>query len=455
MANSTAWSCAVRHPRNSRSGKMNQTFPNNMLQFGTSQRSTIRRLGALVRTNRFTLSGAILFAWGLPLFFVNYYHGIIGEQVPFHILYLSGLATFICLVSSHIILSKVGVLPLVEDKVYVLPSVTATYLITLSVFQLLIGRPSYIVATLSWMMALCWYYLIAMVRARLTHPRIAYLGGLPRDPDLLASPIEWVPITDGRLPQDVVGIVFDSDAPIPTYAERLFSRAALRHIPVYCLDHFSEVLTGRVTLVANPIAIFGHILPSQPYLRIKRVIDTGVAIPVLIVISPILALVAICIRLDSRGPGIFRQKRVGYRGRVFICFKFRTMRCGVEGPEYTSSHDPRITRFGRILRKWRIDELPQIFNIIVGDMSWIGPRPESLPLARDYQKTIPFYAYRHLVRPGITGWAAVHQGNVALEKAARRKLEFDFYYIRHFSTWLDFLIVLMTVRTVVTGFGSK
>lgn len=138
-----------------------------------------------------------------------------------------------------------------------------------------------------------------------------------------------------------------------------------------------------------------------------------------------------------------------------MCFKFRTMRSGMKGPEYTLEDDSRITPFGRLLRKWRIDELPQIFNILVGDMSWIGPRPESLSLARSYQKAIPFYAYRHLVRPGITGWAAVHQGNVALEEAARRKLEFDFYYIRHFSTWLDFLIALMTVRTIITGFGSK
>ena len=434
---------------------MNQTFPNNLLQFGTAQQSPARRLGALVRMNRFTLAGALIFAWALPLFLVNTYHGIVGAPVPPHILYLSGLATLICVVASHILLSKVGVLPLVEDKIYVLPSVAATYVITIATFQLVIGRPSYTEISISVMMALGWYYLVAMSRLRLTYPRIAYLEGVPVDPDILTSHIEWVPITDGRLPHDVAGIVFDPAGRKPYYSERLFSRAALRHIPVYNIGHFREALTGRVTLQDNPIEVFGHILPSQPYLRIKRAVDTLVAIPVLVAIAPILMLVAICIRFDSKGPAIFRQKRVGYRGRVFTCFKFRTMGCGLEGPDYTFEDDPRITGFGRILRKWRIDELPQIFNIIAGDMSWIGPRPESLPLAREYQKVIPFYAYRHLVRPGISGWAAVHQGNVALEDAARRKLEFDFYYIRHFSTWLDFLIALMTVRTVVTGFGSK
>ena len=434
---------------------MNQTFPNHMLQFGSPQRSPARRLGALVRTNRFTLAGGLIVAWALPLLLVSTYEGTVDWPVPPHILYLTGLITFICVVGSHILLSKVGVLPLVEDKIYVLPSVAATYVISVAVFQLTIGRPSYTVTSMSLVMALGWYYLVAMARARLTYPRIAYLDGVPSDPDVLSSHIEWVPITDGRLPRDVVGIVFDPGARIPAYAERLFSRAALRHIPVYSIGHFREVLTGRVTLQANPIEVFGHVLPSQPYMRAKRVIDTIVAVPMLIAMMPILLLVTIGIRFDSKGPAIFRQKRVGYRGRVFMCYKFRTMRCGMEGSNYTLEHDPRITSFGRLLRKLRIDELPQIFNILAGDMSWIGPRPESLPLARDYQKAIPFYAYRHLVRPGITGWAAVHQGNVALEEAARRKLEFDFYYIRHFSTWLDFLIALMTIRTIVTGFGSK
>ena len=434
---------------------MNQTFPNNVLQFGSAQRSPARRLGALVRTNRFTLTGALIVAWGLPLFLVSMLDQTVDWSVPEHILYLSGLATFICVVGSHILLSKVGVLPLVEDKIYVLPTVVTTYVFSIAAFQLTIGRPSYTEITLSLFLALSWYYLVAMARARLTFPRIAYLDGIPQDPDVLSSHIEWVPITDGRLPRDVVGIVFDPGGRIPPYADRLFSRAALRHIPVYDIGHFREILTGRVTLHSNPIEVFGQVLPSQPYLRAKRVIDTIIALPVLVAIAPILVIVAIGIRLDSKGPAIFRQKRVGYRGRVFMCFKFRTMRSGVEGLNYTLEHDPRITPFGRLLRKWRIDELPQIFNILVGDMSWIGPRPESLPLARNYQKAIPFYAYRHLVRPGITGWAAVHQGNVALEEAARRKLEFDFYYIRHFSTWLDFLIALMTVRTIITGFGSK
>lgn len=434
---------------------MNQTFPNNVLQFGTAQRSPARRLGALVRSNRFTISGGLILAWAFPLILAAALRGEPGWPVNPHDRYLAGLVSLLGVLGTHILLSKVGVLPLVDDKIYVLPSVVACYAFTLAAVQAVIGEPSYVIVALSFVMALGWYYLVAMARARLTFPRMAYLEGIPNDPDVLASHIEWVPIEDGRLPHDVVGIAFDPGDPIPSYADRLFCRAALRHIPVYNIGHLREVLTGRVALQSNPIEVFGHVLPSRPYLRVKRTIDTLVALPVLIAIAPVLVVVAIAIRLESSGPAIFRQKRIGYRGRVFTCFKFRTMRVGLEGLDYTLKHDPRITPLGRILRKWRIDELPQIFNVIVGDMSWIGPRPESLPLARSYQKVIPYYAYRHLVRPGITGWAAVHQGNVALEEAARRKLEFDFYYIRHFSTWLDFLIVLMTIRTIFTGFGSK
>ena len=123
--------------------------------------------------------------------------------------------------------------------------------------------------------------------------------------------------------------------------------------------------------------------------------------------------------------------------------------------QYTVDHDPRITRIGRLIRKYRIDELPQIFNILRGEMSWIGPRPEAVDLAEWYERDIPFYAYRHAVRPGITGWAQTNQGNVAEIDAATAKLHYDFYYIKHFSPSLDLLIALKTIKTILTGFGSR
>ncbi|MCC6983212.1 MAG: sugar transferase, partial [Bauldia sp.] len=133
----------------------------------------------------------------------------------------------------------------------------------------------------------------------------------------------------------------------------------------------------------------------------------------------------------------------------------RTMRVGSEGEAFTERNDPRVTRMGRILRRWRLDELPQVWNVLRGEMSWIGPRPESLELADWYERQIPFYSYRHIVRPGITGWAAVHQGNVAQIEAATDKLQYDFYYIRHFSPWLDAIVFSKTLHTVLTGYGSR
>jgi lipopolysaccharide/colanic/teichoic acid biosynthesis glycosyltransferase len=215
------------------------------------------------------------------------------------------------------------------------------------------------------------------------------------------------------------------------------------------------MVTGRVQLQARPEEVFGDLRPSQPYLRMKRFIDLIVLVPAALVIPPVIAILALIVRLDSPGPAIYRQARVGYQGRRFICHKLRTMHEGLDGPDYTEEGDPRITRAGRFLRKWRLDELPQIYNVLKGEMSWIGPRPEAVSLARAYDQTIPNYAYRHAVHPGISGWAAVHQGNVALDDAVTVKLEYDFYYLKNFSVWLDFLTVLMSIRTIITGFGHR
>ncbi|MGT2516893.1 sugar transferase (plasmid) [Sphingomonas panni] len=176
---------------------------------------------------------------------------------------------------------------------------------------------------------------------------------------------------------------------------------------------------------------------------------------------PLLLVVALLIKLDSRGPILFRQERMGYRGRPFRIFKFRTMRVQVDIPEdsrtaaMTGDNDPRITKLGRFLRHSRIDELPQMLNIIAGDMSWIGPRPEAVPLSVWYEQEIPFYFYRHIVRPGITGWAQVNQGHVSDIESVSDKLGYDFYYIQNFSAWIDVLITLRTISTMLNGFGAR
>jgi lipopolysaccharide/colanic/teichoic acid biosynthesis glycosyltransferase len=169
--------------------------------------------------------------------------------------------------------------------------------------------------------------------------------------------------------------------------------------------------------------------------------------------------IAVAIRLESRGPALFRQSRVGHAGKIITVYKFRTMRPAEIEDERDSAKtrddDDRITRVGQSLRKLRLDELPQIFNILKWQMSWIGPRPEAEVLSLWYTGEIPFYRYRHVVKPGISGWAQVNQGHVAEVDEVHRKLQYDFYYIKYFSPWLDLLILLRTIKTMLTGWGAR
>jgi lipopolysaccharide/colanic/teichoic acid biosynthesis glycosyltransferase len=168
----------------------------------------------------------------------------------------------------------------------------------------------------------------------------------------------------------------------------------------------------------------------------------------------------LAVRLVDGGPVLFRQRRTGRQGRQFTVYKFRTMRIesNIEDQReaaMTGKGDVRITRLGAFLRRMRIDELPQIFNILKWQMSWIGPRPEAQVLSLWYTSEIPFYRYRHVVKPGISGWAQVNQGHVAAVDEVHRKLQYDFYYIKYLSPWLDALIFFRTVKTMLTGWGAR
>ncbi len=245
--------------------------------------------------------------------------------------------------------------------------------------------------------------------------------------------------------------------------ERLFARAALRGVPVYHYRQIAETQSGQVKIDHLSENDLGSLIPNVPYMTTKRAIDivtSLILIPILLV--PFLV-IAIAIKLDSPGKAIFIQERMGFRGETFRMIKFRTMReRAVEKEEtaqrndaMTQADDSRITRLGRFMRHTRIDELPQIFNVLKGEMSWIGPRPEAESLSRWYESELPFYSYRHIVRPGITGWAQVNQGHVVGVEDVNAKLRYDFYYVKNISMWLDFLIVLKTARVILTGTGAK
>ena len=197
---------------------------------------------------------------------------------------------------------------------------------------------------------------------------------------------------------------------------------------------------------------------SRITLGVKRTVDIVFGTLGLIVSAPIMLLVAIAVKIDSKGPILYRQERVGYRRRLFEVLKFRSMRTDAEKnnqPVWAQQNDPRVTRIGGFLRKYRLDELPQFINVIRGDMSFVGPRPERPVFVDILRKEISYYDERHSARPGLTGWAQVRYPYGATVDDAYRKLEYDLFYLKNMSVLFDCAIILETVRTVLTGSGAR
>ena len=263
---------------------------------------------------------------------------------------------------------------------------------------------------------------------------------------------------------DCDAVVADFSAELPADWEAFLADAALAGRMVFQVKQLSESLTGRVEVTHLSENSFGSLLPARGYFHLKSAADFLAALLLVPVLIVPMVLIGIVIRLDSPGPALFRQRRLGLAGKPITVFKFRTMHVHDAGQDeqwdergaaMTGEGDDRITRIGGLLRRLRIDELPQIINILKGEMSWIGPRPEALVLSSWYVGEIPFYRYRHVVRPGISGWAQVNQGHVADVDEVHQKLQYDFFYIKYFSPWLDLLILFRTVKTMATGFGSR
>ncbi|MCS7068717.1 MAG: exopolysaccharide biosynthesis polyprenyl glycosylphosphotransferase [Meiothermus sp.] len=236
----------------------------------------------------------------------------------------------------------------------------------------------------------------------------------------------------------------------------LLSRLTARGAEIVDLNNFVETVTGKVDLQQIPDNADSLLRPKD-YIGLKRLWETAfvlISAPLWLTVA---FFVAVAVRLDSKGPLIFKQRRVGLYGEIFEMYKFRSMFVDSEasGPRFAAESDHRITRVGRVIRKYRLDEIPQLWNVLKGDMSLIGPRPEQEPFVASYTQTIPLYAARHFVRPGITGWAQVVHGYTDDEAGAMEKLAYDLYYVKNFSLWLDLLVVMKTLGVILKGFGSR
>jgi len=311
----------------------------------------------------------------------------------------------------------------------------------------------------SFALLLSWQVIDALViRARSQTPKLVAIPSKMTKRLATASGLDIRLLAEPRVDSSIDGIVVDMHENLPEEWIRFLAESTANGVPIYHAASVYEAATARVSLDhAHAEWLHELFLGSQSYLPVKRALDILFVLASLPVVVPLCLVIAFIIRLTSPGPVLFWQERVGERGRVFKLVKFRSMRVDAErdGAKFASPDDDRITPVGRVLRRYRLDELPQLWNVLKGDMSIVGPRPEQVAFARQFEKQIPFYQWRHRVKPGITGWAQVQQGYAAGIEDTIQKLEYDLYYVKHLSFWLDLSIMLRTVRIILTGFGAR
>jgi len=355
---------------------------------------------------------------------------------------------------------SIATYPGIRSSYYIIPLAAAAHA-TVIVLLLMARLPYDRLALLSGVLLhILWNYAIYFRVERRLRPRIAIVPFGDAEKLNSIEQVHWMKVNAPRLEGLVCdALVADFSADMPNEWEGFLADAALAGRVVYQHKQLSESLTGRVELTHLSENNFGSLVPMRGWFHLKSLADFMVAVALLPIALPVMAVAAVAIRLEDSGPILFSQARIGHAGHRITVYKFRTMhQVEVQNELHaamTSKNDDRITRVGAFLRRYRVDELPQIFNILKFQMSWIGPRPEAEVLSIWYTGELPFYRYRHVVKPGISGWAQVNQGHVAEVEQVHRKLQYDFYYIKYFSPWLDLLILFRTIRTMLTGFGAK
>jgi len=361
-----------------------------------------------------------------------------------------------------IMLRRVTAFPGTRTFGYILPSFIGSFGLVLAILFALRLEYSRIYFASAFLASIGIFFLLSIYLLPRTRRRFYVVPGFDLAGLTLPAEVEWIRMRAPMVPDDPKAfIVADFWHEHEPHWVRMLAEAAVQGRTVLHSKQVLESLTGRVSIEHLSENNFGSLMPNLAWRKIKRTIDLLSSLILLPLLCPLFLVIALWIRIDSPGPALFRQIRVGAGGRPFRIVKFRTMREQTTVGEadttaaMTLVADDRVTRAGRWLRRTRLDELPQILNIIAGQMSWIGPRPEVISLSKWYDSEIPFYLYRHIVRPGITGWAQVNQGHVTDLDAIHRKLQYDFYYIKNFSVWIDMLIAIKTIRIAITGFGAK
>jgi len=262
-------------------------------------------------------------------------------------------------------------------------------------------------------------------------------------------------------PQRVDRVIVALDEKRKRFPVRPLMELRLLGVEIEEATSFFERVAGKISVetMLPSWLIFSEGFKSSPLRTfLKRTVDLALSSVLLVLTTPLMLLTALIVKLDSRGPVFYAQDRMGQTGREFSLLKFRSMRTDAEedsGPTWAQENDPRVTRVGRCLRKLRIDELPQLFNVFRGEMSFVGPRPERKHFVEQLDEKIPYYGLRMTVRPGITGWAQVEHPYGATDEDAREKLKYDLYYIKNGNLIFDLWVVLRTVKVVLSGSGAR
>ncbi len=367
------------------------------------------------------------------------------------------VVTTMAFVISHFAVRRLAAIyPGGRSGYFIAPQVIAIYMLLALIALLLRIEVSRFILIACGLAALAWFHLehISTYKYRLL--KLAVIpGGMATDILTLSN-------VDAReiICLDLEGVRYDAVVAdfecLDQKTERFLTRCALNRVAVYDAKPVYESFSGRVKINRMSENNIGSLLPTPMYERVKLLMDWVIVLLTLPIVIPVCLVTAVLIRLESPGPIIYCQTRVGQGNRPFTIYKFRSMRFDREAPQqFAGENDPRITKFGKIIRKLRIDELPQFLNVIKGEMSLIGPRPEQPAFVEEFDHRIPFYSYRHVVKPGITGWAQVRHGYAADADATQVKIEHDFYYIKNCSLYLDLMVVFLTVKTMLTGFGAR
>lgn len=420
------------------------------------------RLQSLLRLRNMLILGIVL-AILLPIVVRQLTTGVPLTQPT---QYNTALGGCVALIVGVLAYRRLHVFPGIAAVGYIFMSISIAFAVMVAMFFMMRIEYSRAQFFFSYVMTLAVYTIIHMKIAVRHRRRLGVVPSVETKSLPVFEKVDWIRLSlkDTSVP-NVDAIVVDLHSDHGDAWDKRITNYVLQGIPVYHFRQVLEQISGRVEIYHLSENTLGALNPNDAYLKTKAFSDAIIAVVLLLLSLPLLMVVAALIKIDSPGPALFRQQRIGFRGRPFTVYKLRTMRTALSAHSFdqqalrqaamTKDDDPRITRLGFFLRKSRIDELPQLLNIIRGEMSLIGPRPEALELSKWYETEIPFYHYRHLIKPGVTGWAQVNQGHVTDVEDVKEKLYLDFYYVKNFSFSLDILIAARTAWTMLSGHGAR